>query len=104
MSNSEPAARAVWAKRKCPECHELIEIQESSYGVLIDCPLCKRAIVIQSTGTAIKEGAIYTRANGHRAVDILHLATAIHLSAEEFLSFDGNQRKLATAEGLKVKP
>ena len=48
--------------------------------------------------------ATYTRANGHRAMDILHLATAIHLSAEEFLSFDGNQRKLATAEGLKVKP
>ena len=48
--------------------------------------------------------ATYTRANGHRAMDILHLATAIHLSAEEFLSFDGNQRKLATAEGLIVKP
>ena len=48
--------------------------------------------------------AMYTRANGHRAMDILHLATAIHLSAEEFLSFDGNQRKLATAEGLRAKP
>ena len=48
--------------------------------------------------------ATHTKASGHRAMDILHLATAIHLSAEEFLSFDGNQRKLATSEGLKVKP
>lgn len=48
--------------------------------------------------------ATYTKAHGHRAIDILHLATAIHLGAEEFLSFDGNQRKLARAEGLKVKP
>lgn len=46
----------------------------------------------------------YTKVNGHRALDILHVATAIHLGAEEFLSFDGNQRKLARAEGLKVKP
>ncbi len=48
--------------------------------------------------------ATYTRANGHRAIDVLHVATAIHLGAEELLTFDGNQRKLATAEGLKVKP
>ena len=48
--------------------------------------------------------ATHTKVNGHRAIDILHLATAIHLSAKELLSFDGNQRKLATAEGLKAKP
>jgi predicted nucleic acid-binding protein len=48
--------------------------------------------------------AAYTKANGHRALDVLHVATAIHLEAEQLLSFDTNQRKLATAEGLKVKP
>ena len=47
--------------------------------------------------------ATYTKANGHRAIDVLHVATAIHLGAKELLTFDGNQRKLATAEGLKVK-
>jgi predicted nucleic acid-binding protein len=41
---------------------------------------------------------------GHRSFDILHVATAIVLGAKEFLTFDANQRKLATAEGLKVKP
>ena len=46
----------------------------------------------------------YTKAAGHRAFDVLHVATALHLGAREFLSFDDRQRKLARAEGLKVKP
>jgi len=41
---------------------------------------------------------------GHRSMDVLHVATALHLGAREFLTFDTNQRKLAMAEKLKVKP
>ena len=41
---------------------------------------------------------------GHRFVDVLHVATALHLGAAEFLSTDVNQRKLAVAEGLAAKP
>jgi predicted nucleic acid-binding protein len=46
----------------------------------------------------------HTIAGGHRAFDVLHVATALHLDAREFLTFDANQRKLAAAEKLKVKP
>ena len=46
----------------------------------------------------------HTIGGGHRAFDVLHVATALHLGAREFLTFDANQRKLATAEKLKVKP
>ena len=46
----------------------------------------------------------HTIAGGHRSLDVLHVATALHLGAREFLTFDTNQRKLATAETLKVKP
>jgi predicted nucleic acid-binding protein len=46
----------------------------------------------------------HTISNGHRGFDILHVATALHLGAREFLSFDTNQRKLAIAEKLKVRP
>jgi molecular chaperone DnaK (HSP70) len=45
----------------------------------------------------------HTGAHGHRAFDVLHVATALHLGAREFLTFDVNQRKLAAAEKLKVK-
>jgi predicted nucleic acid-binding protein len=47
--------------------------------------------------------ARYTESGGHRLADILHVATALHLGAEEFLTFDANQKKLAVAEGLKVR-
>ena len=46
----------------------------------------------------------HTRAGGHRSLDILHVATALHLGAREFLTFDANQRKLAAAEKMKAKP
>ena len=46
--------------------------------------------------------AQHTLSGGHRSFDILHVATALHLGAGEFLTFDVNQRKLAQAEGLRV--
>jgi predicted nucleic acid-binding protein len=46
----------------------------------------------------------HTMTGGHRSLDLLHVATALHLGAREFLTFDANQRKLAAAEKLKVKP
>ncbi|MBK8094522.1 MAG: type II toxin-antitoxin system VapC family toxin [Verrucomicrobiaceae bacterium] len=45
----------------------------------------------------------YTETKGHRLADILHVATALHLGADEFLTFDANQKALAEAEGLVVK-
>jgi predicted nucleic acid-binding protein len=45
---------------------------------------------------------LYTDANGHRSMDILHVATAIELGMKQFLTFDANQKKLAEAEGLVV--
>ena len=41
---------------------------------------------------------------GHRVMDILHVAAALKSGATVFLSFDGRQRKLAAAEGLTVGP
>lgn len=46
----------------------------------------------------------YTITGGHRSFDVLHVATALILQAKELLTFDSNQRKLALAEGLRVKP
>jgi len=41
---------------------------------------------------------------GHRSFDLLHIASARHLRAKRFLSFDAAQRQLAEADGLKVGP
>lgn len=48
--------------------------------------------------------AQYTARGGHRAFDLLHVATALHLKARQLLTFDVNQRRVAEAEGLQVKP
>jgi len=49
-------------------------------------------------------GAAHTERLGVRSADILHVAAALRLQAKELLSFDVHQRKLAAAEGLKVRP
>ncbi|MEX1111511.1 MAG: type II toxin-antitoxin system VapC family toxin [Chthoniobacterales bacterium] len=46
--------------------------------------------------------AKHTESDGHRLADLLHVATALQLGAEQFLTFDANQRKIARAEGLKT--
>jgi predicted nucleic acid-binding protein len=46
--------------------------------------------------------AQYTWTEGYRGFDMIHVATALHLGAAEFLTFDAKQKQLAEAEGLKV--
>jgi predicted nucleic acid-binding protein len=43
-----------------------------------------------------------TAVGGHRTLDVLHVATAVHLGAKEFLTFDDRQRVLAAHAGLDV--
>jgi predicted nucleic acid-binding protein len=43
-----------------------------------------------------------TAQGGHRTLDIFHVATAIHLGATHFLTFDDRQRTLAQHAGLNV--
>ncbi len=62
-------------------------------------PVCNLAEVV---GEARRLSATHTLTGGHRAFDILHVAAAMRLDAEKFLTFDANQKKLAAAEGLAV--
>lgn len=52
------------------------------------------------TSIAERLSAQYTWTAGYRGFDLLHVATALHLGAKEFLTFDGKQRALAQSEGL----
>jgi len=61
--------------------------------------ICNLADVIDQ---AKRLSATHTLTGGHRGFDILHVATALHLKASRFLTFDGNQKRLAEAEGLVV--
>ncbi len=44
----------------------------------------------------------HTIHEGQRAFDILHVASALHVGASDFLTFDQAQRRLAQAAGLVV--
>jgi predicted nucleic acid-binding protein len=46
----------------------------------------------------------HTWRGGQSSLDILHVATAVTLGVQEFLTFDGKQAALAKSAGLKVKP
>jgi predicted nucleic acid-binding protein len=46
--------------------------------------------------------ATHTLSGGHRGFDILHVATALIVKGQRFLTFDANQKRLAEAEGLAV--
>ncbi len=43
-----------------------------------------------------------TAKGGHRTLDIFHVATAVHLGAKRFLTFDVRQRALAAHAGLEL--
>jgi predicted nucleic acid-binding protein len=50
---------------------------------------------------AAELGRAHTPALGCRALDVLHVATAVELRLRYFVTFDGRQRRLAQAAGLK---
>ena len=54
--------------------------------------------------TARRISSARTESEGYRLMDILLVAVAVELGADEFLSMDERQRKLALAEGLTVRP
>ena len=51
---------------------------------------------------ATRLSSTHTLTGGHRGFDVLHVAAALVMKADQFLTFDANQRKLAAAEGLVV--
>lgn len=53
---------------------------------------------------ATKLSTVHTERMGARAIDLLHVAGALTLESEVFLTTDSRQAQLARAEGLKVAP
>ena len=48
--------------------------------------------------------AKHTADSGNRALDILHVASALAVGAREFYTFDLDQAVLARASGMRVRP
>lgn len=57
---------------------------------------------VEVMGIAERLSQQHTFSKGYRAFDLLHVATALHLEASEFLTFDVKQSRLAELEGLHI--
>lgn len=82
------AAALFWAQFEADRASGRIQIR-----------VCNLADVVDE---AKRLSATHTLAGGHRGFDILHVASALMVKAQQLLTFDGNQKKLAEAEGLVV--
>ena len=78
--------------------HQLQEDLANGIAILTPCSL--REVIAHAEELSSR----FTTTDGFRSFDILHVATALLLNAKTLLSFDRNQRKLATTAGLKVAP
>lgn len=66
--------------------------------------LHRRAMPVTAYDQALLLARRHTRHSGVRSLDILHVAIALALDAELFLTFDRAQKRLARAAGLKARP
>ena len=73
--------------------------QDLASGVLRMTPLPAR--VFERAEALV---ASHSAALGARSLDVLHVATAVELGANVFLTYDARQAALARAAGLKVRP
>lgn len=73
--------------------------QQRSAGVYRPAPL-----VSEVWDKASEFSRLYTAAIGARTLDVLHVAAALLLRPDVFLTFDKRQGKLSRAVGLRVAP
>ncbi len=91
--------------------HKLIDaVQGKSQIKQIDLDLRDESLLVHTPvdwvavmRAAEKLGAVNTENIGCRSGDLLHVAAAVELNVELFLTFDERQKKMARAAGLAVK-
>jgi predicted nucleic acid-binding protein len=101
--------RAFHERRSLPSTarHQITRIRDAALArlekLLARRSLMTVAVDMDDVATrAIQLSALHTERMGARAIDILHVASALTLQSEIFLTSDARQAQLAKAEGLKV--
>ena len=74
--------------------------QDVKDGILTIMPIRASGLYSKTTELAARHSAIL----GTRTLDLMHVAAALLMGADTFLSFDERQRKAAVAEGLAILP
>lgn len=74
--------------------------EDVAHGIFIITPVPASTLFAKAMELADR----HSSGLGTRSLDLLHVAAALLLKADIFLSFDERQRQAAKAEGLNVKP
>lgn len=91
--------------------HKLIDAQQSKTQLKqVDADLRDETLLVHAPvdwvavlREAEKMGAAHSESLGCRSGDLLHVAAAVELGFDQFLTFDERQRKMAKAAGLSVR-
>jgi predicted nucleic acid-binding protein len=93
-------------------CHQVIDPPQAKTQLKqIETDLKEETLIIHQSvdwtdalRQAEKLGAAHNERIGCRSADLFHVAMALQLGAESFLTFDDKQSTMAKAAGLTVKP
>ena len=91
--------------------HKLVDSQQSKTQLKqVDVDLHDETLLVHTSvdwvavlREAEKLGAAHSESLGCRSSDLFHVAAAVELDCDQFLTFDERQRKMARAAGLSVK-
>lgn len=90
--------RKQWTRGQAQAIHNIF-LQHHAAGIIRSEPFPS-----QAWERAITLSRRHGAALGGRTLDILHVAAALALKPDAFLTFDARQSKLAKSEGLRVLP
>lgn len=79
---------------------KMLFLDDLKKGIFIISPMSGPSLYAKAIDLADR----YSINLGCRSLDLMHVAAALLLGTETFLSFDERQIKVAKAEGLKVRP
>ncbi len=92
--------KVFWGHLEKDECQKIIQSIDDDIdnGALIKLALNWNELF----SSTFELSAHYSQKHGLRSLDILHVASALQVSATHFLTFDERQAKLAKKAGLKI--
>jgi predicted nucleic acid-binding protein len=84
------------------ECRRLIDLIEADIktGALVETPVSWAEVYAEAEALS----AAHTDKAGTRAIDVLHVASAVAVGTKKFCTFDARQKALAVKAGMKVTP
>lgn len=104
LFEAENSIRGFPIAGKCTPAEARSALEGIKRGLLEGLFICQSVSAKRLFPQATRLSLHHTLSATFGAMDVLHVASAMELGADTFLTFDKRQGEMAAAEGLKVKP